>query len=125
MALQQWLEGLDQLKLDFEGNLVILMTSEKSRGKYEVASKEGGKGTGAIEFKCEQLLDMRTMPGGRVIAIQLVKNRDGICTDDFYLVKQCANPDPSSFIFRLAAATQADIQSFIEDEEREERNNRF
>lgn len=119
MALQAWLEQLDQLKLDFEGNLVILMTSEKSRGKYESASKEAGKGTGSIEFKCEKLLDMRGLPGSNLVAIQLVKNRDGASsTRDFYLVKCLATAELNSFVYKLQPASQADVAAFTATAER-------
>lgn len=114
MALQAWIEGLDQLKLDFEGDLVILMTSEKSRGRYAIASKEAGKGTGSIEFKCEQLLDMRSFDGSNVIALRLVKNRDGVCSGDFYLSKQLATSDLNSFVFKLSPSSSEDISAIAD-----------
>ena len=50
-ALEKWLCELDQIKLDFGNDVVIIVTSEKRRGSYNEATKEGGKGTGTIEFK--------------------------------------------------------------------------
>lgn len=117
MALQHWMEGLDQIKLDFKGNVTILMTSEKSRGKYEVATKEGGKGTGSIEFKCEQLLDLREIKGSSLIAASVVKNRDGTCSQDILLSKNLQTQDARSFTFLLNQASAEQLAKLSSDKE--------
>lgn len=87
-ALERWLVSFDQLKLDFGDRLTFMFTSEKSRGRYDSASKEGGKGTGNIEYKCEQLIDMREVEGSITkIITQVVKNRDYPKSGDIHLHK--------------------------------------
>lgn len=100
-ALEQWLCQLDQIKLDYGANVVIIVTSEKRRGTYNEATKEGGKGTGAIEFKAELLLDVRTEPDSPVIYVQIVKNRDGATSGDLMFQRKLAGPNSSSFCFKL------------------------
>lgn len=104
-ALEAWLVGFDQLKLDFGSNLVILMTSEKRRGMYREASNDGGKGTGTIEFKCELLFDMRYDLQTGIIFMNLVKNRDGACFADAAMRKVMASSEPNSFLFKLEETT--------------------
>jgi replicative DNA helicase len=102
LGLQKWLEDLDQLKLDYVDKLTILMTSEKSRGKYKEGTNEGGKGTGSIEYKCELLFDMRCDPKSGFLFVDLVKNRDGATFQNHALGKVMASQqDPFSFTFRL------------------------
>lgn len=103
MSIQYWLLALDQLKLDFEGMLTIVATSEKSRGadNYDKASMSAAKGTGTIEYKTEVLLDLRMSKDGNLI-IEVVKNRDGVANVAVDLVKVLAdNKNKGSFCFRL------------------------
>jgi len=74
-ALEAWLCSLDQLKLDWDDNLAIIMTSEKKIGSFGEASIDAGKGTGGIGYKCEILLDMRREDD--IFLLDIVKNRDG------------------------------------------------
>lgn len=104
MSLQKWLEDLDQLKLDYVDKLTILMTSEKSRGKYKEGTNDGGKGTGSIEYKCELLFDVRFDEGSGLLFLDLVKNRDGATFQNHALRKVMASSDPNSFTFRLEDA---------------------
>lgn len=100
-ALEHWLVSLDQIKLAFQDKLTIMVTSEKSRGRYDMATKEGGKGTGNIEYKCEQLLDMREAEDNPMqIIAQVVKNRDNARSEDIYLRKQM-DRDGKGFLFKL------------------------
>lgn len=108
-ALEAWLGALDQLKLDFEGRLVIIMTSEKRRGVYKEHSNDAGKGTGNVEFKCELLFDLRPGDSPGVILVALVKNRDGACFEGVALrqvLREVA--DPNSFLYRLEEGGQVD-----------------
>ena len=109
MSLQNWLKELDQAKLDFEGRLTILATSEKRRGEggmeYERASLSAGKGAGAVEYKAEMVLDLRRNRENGNIICEIVKNRDGASGVYTELRPVLANPaDNNSFTFRLEAA---------------------
>jgi predicted ATP-dependent serine protease len=104
MSLQKWLEDLDQLKLDYVDKLTIIMTSEKSRGKYKEGTNDGGKGTGSIEYKCELLFDIRLDESSGLLFLDLVKNRDGATFQNHALEKIMASDDPNSFTFTLEDA---------------------
>lgn len=108
LALETWLGVFDQLKLDFDGRLVTIMTSEKRRGTYGEAGKDGGKGTGSIEFKCEILIDVRVELDSPVIKAQIVKNRDGATTGDLLFQRRLATDHPNSFTFTLENYVQED-----------------
>lgn len=106
MSLQQWLQELDQMKLDYEGRLTVLVTSEKSRGadNYEKAAMQASKGAGAIEYKSEIILDMRQSKDGGLV-LEVLKNRDGLANVAIDLEKVLADKsNPGSFSFRLEAA---------------------
>lgn len=104
LSLQKWLEELDQMKLDYVDKLTIIMTSEKSRGKYKEGTNDGGKGTGSIEYKCELLFDIRLDESSGLLFLDLVKNRDGATFQNHALAKVMASADPNSFTFRLEDA---------------------
>jgi replicative DNA helicase len=109
LSLQLWLKQLDQAKLDFEGRLTIVATSEKRRGEngleYERASLSAGKGAGAVEYKAEMVLDLRRNRENGNIICEVVKNRDGQSGVFTELRPVLSNPtDPSSFTFRLEGA---------------------
>lgn len=101
LGLQKWLEDLDQLKLDFQDQLTIILTSEKTKGSFGTPSKDGGKGTASIGYKCEQLLDLREDKASGLIFVDLVKNRDGAKFQNFCLELVMLTKDPNSFIFEL------------------------
>lgn len=110
MSLQSWLVALDQLKLDFEGRLTILVTSEKSRGQggvnYEQAALSAGKGSGAVEYKAELVLDLRrSQASPQEVICEVLKNRDGSAHWAVTLRKVLADPkNENSFTFRLEEA---------------------
>jgi replicative DNA helicase len=101
ISLQKWLTELDQLKLDCNGNLVIIVTIEKSKGKYLESSNSAGKGTNAIEYKSEILLDLVAIENSPCINVTVVKHRDGAAGSKIMLTKQLADASPNSFTFRL------------------------
>lgn len=101
LSLQKWLTDLDQLKLDANGNLVIIVTIEKRKGTYGESSNSAGKGTNAIEYKAEILLDLVAVDNSPCVNITVVKHRDGAAGSKVLLTKQLAGADPSSFTFRL------------------------
>jgi replicative DNA helicase len=101
LSLQRWLTDLDQLKLDLKGNLVIIVTIEKRKGTYSESSNSAGKGTNAIEYKSEILLDLIALDNSPCIGVTVVKHRDGAAGAKIVLQKQLANADPSSFTFML------------------------
>lgn len=106
MSIQQWLNELDQMKLDFEGKLTVLVTSEKSRGSdnYDKASMAAAKGAGAIEYKSEIVIDVRQSKEGGLV-LEVVKNRDGVANVAVDLERVLADHSNSaSFCFRLEAA---------------------
>ncbi len=109
LGLQKWLEELDQLKLDFEGRLVVIMTSEKRRGSYAEASNDAGKGTGSIEFKCELLFDMRKGDAPGHFLLALVKNRDGACFEGVGLKQVFASKDASAFLYLLEPSYEENL----------------
>lgn len=102
IALQHWLEGLDQLKLDYKGDLTIIVTSEKKRGAYGEAAKDAGKGTNAIEYKCELLFDIRSDKNTGLLFLDLVKNRDGATFQDAVMSMELRDADMNSFVFKLS-----------------------
>jgi replicative DNA helicase len=109
LSIQEWMKQLDQLKLDWEGRLTIIVTSEKARGEggrnYSEAKLSSGKGAGGIEYKAEMVLDMRRANEGSEIIVEIVKNRDGCAGVAVRLQPVLANPsNPSSFTFKLEEA---------------------
>jgi replicative DNA helicase len=109
LSIQEWMKQLDQLKLDWEGRLTIIVTSEKARGEggrnYSEAKLSSGKGAGGIEYKAEMVLDMRRANEGNEIIVEIVKNRDGVSGVAVRLQPVLANPsNPSSFTFKLEEA---------------------
>lgn len=107
-SIQTWLSFFDQAKLDWEGRLTIIITSEKSLGEggtnYDKASLAAGKGSGAIGYKAELTLDLRRDKTTGDIICELVKNRDGHSHFSIRLSPVLEDPNnPASFCFRLDA----------------------
>lgn len=105
MNIEKWMGYFDQLKLDFEGKLTILVTSEINRASYGLEGGLGaGKGSNAIEFKSETLLDMRSGSTPDSIKALVAKHRDGQKGGIFILEKVFADKaNGSSFTFKLEA----------------------
>ena len=100
--LEAWSKALDRIKLQHDGRLIIIATSEKGYAHFEQASLAGAKGSSAISYKGELIADFRTIAPGR-IRVEIVKNRDGARGVCFDLELQLEDPKvPSSFIFMLA-----------------------
>jgi len=76
--IDNWLVKFDSLKLKHKHQLVTLLISEKNRSSYGQATKAGGKESGTIEYKCEQLFDMRVDPESGLIHFECVANRHGL-----------------------------------------------
>jgi KaiC/GvpD/RAD55 family RecA-like ATPase len=109
--LEKWMYGLDRLKVEYNGRLTILITSETKRDGYESGANAigRGKGTNAIEFKAETLLDMRETEGG-LVSVVVGKHRDGIKGARFELARELADEsNPRSFIFKLKEAGAVDL----------------
>ena len=100
--INAWLLEIDQMKLDYKGRLVIILTSEKGRPSYGQASLSGGKESGTIEYAGEIVIDMVPYEEQGVISATVVKNRDGVCWESVYLRKVCDGSD-RRFIFELEA----------------------
>lgn len=104
LSVDDWLLRLDALKLRYSGHLTILITVEKSRAAYGMASRFGGKESGRIEYKLEQQLDLRLSDSGEGVILECTLNRDGAAGMQVGLRKVYKNDhDPNSFLFRLTA----------------------
>lgn len=107
-SIDTWLVFLDQIKLLYDERLTIVVTSEKRRGAYDVASPDGGKESGRIEYTLEQQLDLRREFDDEGheegLILECTMNRHGPCSDKIRLDKICTNPtDKWSFTFKLKA----------------------
>jgi len=99
-SIDQWLLDLDTLKLKYDGQLTIIVISEKRRGAYGVASVDSAKDSGRVEYKVEQLLDLRNQEGQ--IIIECTVNRDGPKGAKVPLNKELQDPENEhSFTFTL------------------------
>ena len=108
LSIDEWLVGLDRLKLQYDPNLTVLMTCEKRRGTYGMASKDSAKETGRIEYKSEILLDIR-MENEEII-LECTKNRHGPTPLPTRLEKVMSDSnDPFSFTFKLKEREAADL----------------
>lgn len=106
LSIDAWLMLLDQAKLDWDGRLTILATSEKKRGgdglEYERASLGAGKGSGSIEYKSELVFDLRRNYETQGITLEVLKNRDGHSGFTLEFGLERSNPsNASSFCYRL------------------------
>lgn len=100
--IDEWLKFFDSVKLMAEGLVYILITSEKKRGTYNDAFKDGAKGSGTIEYKAEIVLDLRRNESARTIVLACTKNRDGLDNFQVDFEKVLTNPDDeASFCFLL------------------------
>lgn len=100
--LEEWMKFFDRCKLKYEGKITFLLTSEKRRGSYEDASIDGGKGSNAIEYKAECLLDLRREVKTDTLILQSKAFRDGLSDFRIKFRKVLANPaNDQSFTFLL------------------------
>lgn len=100
--LEEWMKFFDRCKLLYEGKISFLLTSEKRRGSYDDASIDGGKGSNAIEYKSECLLDLRRDIKTDTLILQSKAFRDGL--SDFRIRFRKVLQDPAndqSFTFLL------------------------
>lgn len=77
LNIEEWLKFFDGIKVAADGIVHVLITSEKRRGTYNEPHKDGGKGSGAIEYKAEAVLDLRKNVEKNCITLFCTKNRDG------------------------------------------------
>ena len=106
ISMQNWMILFDTAKQEFEGQVTIICTSEKSRGEggknYEQASLSAAKGAGGVEYTAEQVLDMRKDRATGGVIVEVVANRDGQEGSQTILKKVLADSaDEASFCFRL------------------------
>lgn len=88
LNIEEWLKFFDSVKVAADGIVHVLITSEKRRGTYNDAFKDGGKGSGTIEYKAECVLDLRKDPETQSIIVTCTKNRDGSEFWDLRLFKK-------------------------------------
>lgn len=110
VSLEKWLVFLDSLKLTSDGRLTVLVTSEINRASYnENVGIDSGKGSNAVDFKAETLLDMRDT--GANINLLVGKHRDGVKGGKFELEKVFCDPSsPLSFTYTLKASADAVLE---------------
>lgn len=107
LSIQKWLGLFDQCKLDWEGKLTIIITSEKSRGSdnYDRASLQSAKGSGASEYKAEMVFDLRRNKENGNVILEVIKNRDGLSGVAFELRPGLSDMNnKQSFTFRMEDA---------------------
>lgn len=77
LNIEAWIKFMDSVKVIADGMVHIIVTSEKRRGTYDGPYKDGGKGSGTIEYKAEAVLDLRKNAEKNCIILACTKNRDG------------------------------------------------
>jgi hypothetical protein len=58
VSIESWSYFLDVLKLKYQGKLTIISTSEKSKASYRTEELGGSKGSNALEYKNETILNV-------------------------------------------------------------------
>jgi len=109
--LEKWMYFFDELKVAHNGRLTIIITSETKRAGYGTEDGIGrGKGTNAIEFKAETLLDMRQSEREGEVELLVAKHRDGIKGARFNLEKVLADRNNNrSFVFLMKEALRVEL----------------
>lgn len=108
LNIQYWMEFFDTIKVKTEGRVYFLITCEKKRGAYEEARMDGGKGSNAIEYKSEVMLDIRRDPATGELILHCKKFRDGLSDFKVFFRKQLSDPqDERSFTYVLEESTSA------------------
>ena len=111
LRIEEWVAGLDMLKLKHRPRLTIVCISEKNRPNYRTASAAGAKESGAIEYKAEQLFDLQhaTEDGeeGQLVRMTCVANRHGPKGWSVELEPVMARAgDNHSFTFKMRESVQ-------------------
>lgn len=106
VSLEKWVYYLDRLKVEYDGRLTIIVVSELNRSSYDTAKVGGAKGSNAIEYKAECLLDCRADRASSDIWVEVLANRDGEKGARFRLEKVMKDPTNNrSFTFNLRCVT--------------------
>ncbi len=111
VSLEKWMHFLDALKVQYNGKLTVLVTSETKRAGYGNEDGIGrGKGSNAIEFKAETLLDMRDAGVPGEVVVQVAKHRDGIKGERFFLRRVLKDErDLRSFVFLMEPRVKVEL----------------
>lgn len=105
MSIGLWMVGLDDLKLKYDPNLVMIVTSEKTKSGYESTSEVAGYGSNKVGYKSEIVLDLALNKETNHIACTISKDRDGPANVLIHLQKKMIDPSNlRSFCFKLEAA---------------------
>jgi replicative DNA helicase len=100
LSVDQWLQDIEALKLEFDAKVSIGIICEKRRGTYGEASVDSAKESGRIEYKTEMQLDMRNSDGQ--VIIECTINRDGPRGVRVAVTKVLKNTqDERSFCYKL------------------------
>jgi predicted ATP-dependent serine protease len=99
LNIEAWIKFMDSIKVIADGIVHVIVTSEKRRGTYDAAFKDGGKGSGTIEYKAETVLDLRKDPEKNCIILACTKNRDG--EENFILELHKKKSEMGNFCFLL------------------------
>lgn len=103
ISLEKWLYWADSMKVQYDGSLTIIATSEVRRAAYDIKESIGrAKGTNAVEYKAEVLLNLKEVKETGEIKVEVAKNRDNIKGAVIKLEKCFSDPNNNrSFIFKL------------------------
>lgn len=109
VSLEKWMYKFDEWKVQADGKLTIIVTSEKNRASYGNSDVGGAKGSNSVEYKAESLLDIRLSNDGNII-VKVAKARDGLRGQEFVLEKKFSEPsNPNSFTFTLGTSEVGDL----------------
>lgn len=100
ISLEKWMYFFDELKVQHDGKLTIIITSEKNRASYGSAEVGGAKGSNSVEYKAETLLDLRMLDNGN-LRLKVAKSRDGARGMEVDLAKVFEDGQATSFTFNL------------------------
>lgn len=104
--LEKWMYFFDELKVQSDGQLTVIITSEKNRASYGTQNVGGAKGSNAVEYKAETLLDVRLDDAGN-IRLKVAKNRDGNRNQEFELTRCFSERgNANSFTFHLKSVEE-------------------
>jgi len=109
VSLEAWAYFFDELKLEWKGKLTIINTSEKKMSSFGQEDLNAAKGTNAIPYKNETLLNIQENDSGQ-LEVKVLKNRDGIKGAKFVFNKELMDPNnPRSFTFNLTPEEELDV----------------
>ena len=105
ISIGNWMNGLDSLKLKYDPHLVMIVTSEKTKGGYDSVSEVAGYGSNKIGYKSELVLDMANNKETGQLVCTISKDRDGPANCSINLQRQMVDPmNPRSFSYKLEEA---------------------